>query len=622
MASIRTKLMVVSVSIMTLSMIALNGVNVYASKNSKLEDMSQQTSLLMQSYISEINTWIQTKRKVANGMTAVLTENDLNKISDTAKLLGQATGDYYYMGFPDKAFKNMLTSSKGTIYRSDYDPTSRGWYKKVMEKGTAIVTDPYIGQTQQALVVTIAEPIKDSAGKIVAVVAGDVTMPDIIALIGKLKPTPSSYAFLVSSSGTIITHSLDEKYTLAKLADFTDVITIDDLKNIVETQRYKEVEINGTAGYVYSQMIPMTDWFLVSFVDKKEVTASIFGLIKISVIVAACFILLASLLMVTTIVNITKRLIKIRNAMNNVATGDGDLSRRLEIQGKDEIKEIADGFNTFVNKMARILKDIQKSSESVKISAAEIAAGNMDLSVRTEQQASSLEKTNTKVNELTQTVKSNSEHAINANQLVISAGGVAERGGDTMTKVVSSMVSIKESSQKIVDIINVMNDISFQTNILALNAAVEAARAGEQGRGFAVVASEVRALAQKSSNAAQEIKALIDHAAGEVEEGAHYVEIAGDTMKEIVSNVQNITVIVGEIASASEDQNKSIVGIGETITVLDGMTQQNSALVEQSAAAAESLKDQANKLANMVNIFTLEESSSGKVANEAKIKQA
>ncbi len=240
---------------------------------------------------------------------------------------------------------------------------------------------------------------------------------------------------------------------------------------------------------------------------------------------------------------------------------------------------------------------------SIKGAASEIAAGNQDLSQRTEQQAANLEETAASMEELTSTVKQNAEGARQANQLAIGAASVAVQGGEVVGKVVETMSGIEASSKKIADIISVIDGIAFQTNILALNAAVEAARAGEQGRGFAVVASEVRTLAQRSSGAAKEIKDLIDDSVQRVAEGSALVHTAGKTMGEVVASVQRVTDIMGEISAASQEQSAGIEQVNQTITQMDETTQQNAALVEEATAAARSLEEQAVQLTEAVAVF-------------------
>ncbi|WP_255756232.1 methyl-accepting chemotaxis protein [Massilia sp. erpn] len=284
---------------------------------------------------------------------------------------------------------------------------------------------------------------------------------------------------------------------------------------------------------------------------------------------------------------------------------NGDLSIAIDTDSTDknsllsEMREMRDS-------LVGIVGQVRNGTETIGTASREIAAGNIDLSSRTEMQASSLEKTASAMEELTSTVKQNADNAREANQLAANASDVARKGGAVVSQVVDTMSSINESANKIVDIIGVIDGIAFQTNILALNAAVEAARAGEQGRGFAVVASEVRNLAQRSAGAAKEIKALIGDSVEKVERGSKLVGQAGVTMDEVVASVRRVTDIMGEIANASQEQSAGIEQVNQSIIEMDSMTQQNAALVEEAAAAAQSLQDQAGELARVVSIFKLD----------------
>jgi len=287
------------------------------------------------------------------------------------------------------------------------------------------------------------------------------------------------------------------------------------------------------------------------------------------------------------------------------SVAEGDLSQNIEITSRDETGQLLAALKLMNDSLANTVGQVRVGTESMGVASREIAQGNADLSARTESQASSLEETASSMEELTSTVKQNAENARQANQLVVSASDVAVRGGDVVGQVVETMGSIKESSRKIVDIIGVIDGIAFQTNILALNAAVEAARAGEQGRGFAVVAAEVRNLAQRSAGAAKEIKQLISDSVEKVDAGSKLVDQAGQTMDEIVTSVKHVADIMNEITAASQEQSSGIEQVNQAISQMDEMTQQNAALVEQAAAAADSMQTQAAALAQAVSVFKL-----------------
>src|SRR5450830_569925 len=288
-----------------------------------------------------------------------------------------------------------------------------------------------------------------------------------------------------------------------------------------------------------------------------------------------------------------------------VAVAAGDLTSHIDSSGKDETAQLLGALKTMNDNLQTIVRQVRQGTDTIATASSEIATGNMDLSSRTEQQAGSLEETASAMEQLTATVRQNADNARQANQLAVSASEVAIQGGSVVGQVVDTMESINASSRKIVDIISVIDGIAFQTNILALNAAVEAARAGEQGRGFAVVASEVRSLAQRSASAAKEIKALINDSVEKVGNGSKLVQQAGETMNDVVASVKRVTDIVGEISSARQEQSAGISQVGHAITLMDESTQQNAALVEQAAAAAQSLQDQAGRLAQVVSVFKL-----------------
>lgn len=286
------------------------------------------------------------------------------------------------------------------------------------------------------------------------------------------------------------------------------------------------------------------------------------------------------------------------------AVASGNLTMQIEVERGDTSSLLA-ALSEMQTRLQNMVSEIKTSAETIKVASAEIASGNSDLSSRTESQASSLEETSSSMETMTETVKQNADNARQANKMVQTASDVAVKGGEVVNQVVITMDEINQSSKKIVDIISVIDGIAFQTNILALNAAVEAARAGEQGRGFAVVASEVRSLAQRSAAAAKEIKTLIGDSVDKVRTGSTLVDQAGHTMEEIVASVRRVSDIMSEITAASQEQSTGIQEIGSAINQMDEMTQQNAALVEEAAAAAESLEEQAELLTTALNVFKL-----------------
>jgi len=332
-----------------------------------------------------------------------------------------------------------------------------------------------------------------------------------------------------------------------------------------------------------------------------------FSSLKYAIVVALCVsMLLAAVLSAWIIRSITRPINRAVEVSRAVAAGD--LTLRFEVEGDNETARLLRALRDMQTALTKVVGVVRMNSESVATASGQIAQGNLDLSSRTEEQASALQETAASMEELSTTVRQNAENASQANQLAISASAVATRGGEVVGRVVDTMKGINASSQKIADIIGVIDGIAFQTNILALNAAVEAARAGEQGRGFAVVAGEVRTLAQRAAEAAKEIKSLITASVEQVEQGSTLVDQAGETIQEVVTSVSRVTDLMGEITAASKEQSSGVAQVGEAVTQMDQATQQNAALVEESAAAARSLEDQAKQLVQAVAVFRLESS--------------
>ena len=322
--------------------------------------------------------------------------------------------------------------------------------------------------------------------------------------------------------------------------------------------------------------------------------ASVAVVVLLVCIVVGAYVLIA---------DIQRALAQARTLADSIAAGD--LSQQQNVVRGDEFGELLRALYAMSASLARIVQQVRHSTDSIAVASSEIASGNHDLSIRTEQTSSNLQQTATAMEQFTSTLQQSAGSASQASSLAVGASQVARRGGEVVAQVVHTMQDIHHSSQKIADIIGVIDGIAFQTNILALNAAVEAARAGEQGRGFAVVAGEVRSLAGRSADAAKEIKRLIGASVERVDSGARLVESAGSTMDEVVQSVQRVADMIGEITAASQEQSAGVAQVNQSVGQLDQMTQQNAALVEQSAAAAQSLRAQAEQLAQAGAVFKL-----------------
>ena len=385
---------------------------------------------------------------------------------------------------------------------------------------------------------------------------------------------------------------------LDKFMDLAAAAKIDEAKALLLGEMRSVQQAYFTA---LDDMIKLQDEHMdASAKDAHDAVASM----KLMLMIAMAFALVAAVLMGLWIIRAVTQPIKQAVGIAR-AVADGDLSQQFDASGTSETALLLSALKDMQTSLSRVVSNVRQGSEGVSTASAEIASGNHDLSARTESQASALEQTAASMEQLSATVKQNADSARQANQLAASASAVAVQGGEVVAQVVDTMKGINDASRKISDIISVIDGIAFQTNILALNAAVEAARAGEQGRGFAVVASEVRSLAGRSAEAAKEIKSLINASVDRVEQGTALVDRAGTTMTEVVSSIRRVTDLMGEISAASNEQSLGVSQVGEAVTQMDQVTQQNAALVEEMAAAASSLKSQAQELVQVVAVFKL-----------------
>ncbi|MGC4059400.1 MAG: methyl-accepting chemotaxis protein [Aquabacterium sp.] len=423
-----------------------------------------------------------------------------------------------------------------------------------------------------------------------------------------IKLHDSGFVYLVRADGQLLVHRdtalVDGTHTMKDLPGFDAAI----VPTLLSQKPYAYATYNAAGGthVVASSYIPELNMYVIAEVPESEVLAGVTRTAALASLVSG---VIGGALAIVVIFLVSRAIAapvgRAAKLLGDIADGDGDLTRRMEVESHDEVGQLAGAFNRFVASLEHMITQVRHTAESISVASSQVATGSQDLSQRTEQTASALQQTASSMEELTSTVQSNAESAQQASGLANAAGNVANEGGQAMTQIVNTMQEINASSRKIAEIIGVIDGIAFQTNILALNAAVEAARAGEQGRGFAVVAGEVRALAQRSTQASKEIRTLITSSVAEVEGGSTLVSRAGSTMQELVTSVNQLTQIIHGIDTATGEQSRGLVEINQSITHLDGMTQQNAALVEQSTAAAESMRTQAQQLLQAVGAFKL-----------------
>ncbi|KQR77109.1 chemotaxis protein [Burkholderia sp. Leaf177] len=597
--TLRSRLIAVCVTTVMFAMLSLIATNYLTTKSRMVDTLDKQMRQLSESDSATIAEWISSRKSVVSSIKQAIAFPDPSSAVKAARTAGGF--DDAYIGYADKraVFSQQRPLALG------YDPTKRPWYIKASQSPGPVVTSPYASASTGKLLVTFAEAATGAGGAVSAVAAADVLLDTVIHTVIEIKPTSNSYAFLVDSAGKVIAHP-NASLTLKPISDLDGALSATSLAGIEASHHSKMARLDGRERLLQVAKVAGTDWMLVIVLDLSDAMLPLTAMLTSSALIALVLVLVASLLLSVLIAKSLKGLGLVRDALQEIATGDGDLTRRLDASGADELGQIAKAFNRFVDKIALVLLDIRTASETIKAASREIAEGNSNLSSRTETQAASLEETASAMEELTSGVNQNAGNAEQANQLALSASNVAFQAGAMVNEIINVMGAINTSSKKVADIISVIDGIAFQTNILALNAAVESARAGEQGRGFAVVASEVRNLAQRSATAAKEIKLLIVESVGQVEQGSQLVEQAGATMTNVVTNVQRVSDVIAEITVASQEQSRGINETNQAISQMDETTQQNAALVEEAAAGAQSLQDQANHLAKVVSSFKLE----------------
>jgi methyl-accepting chemotaxis protein len=595
--SLKQRLIWTTGALVALSVLAVSTLNFFTVRNAAMQSLTQSTAALSEARVSGIAEWVKTRSDITQAMLPATAVDDPLPALTQAVVSGGF--DTTYIGY---ANRTAIFSTPQNL-PPDWDPTGRPWYRQAAAGNGVVLTEPYVDAGSGRLVMTFAVAAREG-GAVRAVAASDVFMDVVANSVTAIAPTPSSYAFVVSSAGKVLVHK-NLELVLKDVAEISRDLSGPRVQQIAQDGGLVPVSIDGVGRLISARPIAGTDWWLVIALHGGEAMAGVRQLLTSS-LVAGLLVALASVLVcAAVVVRSLTRLGRLEKAMLDVASGEGDLTKRLNADGSDELARIAAAFNEFVAKIQGTLRVIRETSDSVNVAAREIASGNHDLSARTEQTASSLEETASTMEEMISAVTQSADTATEANQIAAAAAQSAARGGEVVAEVVRSMDDITHRSRRINDIIAVIDGIAFQTNILALNAAVEAARAGEQGRGFAVVASEVRTLAQRSGEAAKEIKGLIEGSVQAVENGSVLVNQTGEVMQAIVTDVQKVAHLMNQVALAANEQRQGISQIGDAVTNLDQMTQQNAALVEESAAAATALSEQADSLAATVAQFKI-----------------
>nr|WP_232968496.1 methyl-accepting chemotaxis protein [Pseudomonas putida] len=599
-SSLKTKILMVSTAILMGSVVASSAVNYLVVESSNEEAIISRTDSDLRLYGNSIESWMKTNFKLVEAAANQIKGGNQN----TTDLLVQLDQSGGFLSAYFGSASGGWSASNGWVPDSSYDPRARPWYKAAIAKGETTITEPYVDAQSGQLVVTIVTPVKKD-GQVLGVVGGDVTIDSIVNTVKSIKTTPSSYAFL-SVDGKIIAHP-DSKNALKPTTEISKKLTSSFLSSKAAEGSWLREEIDGQDVRVKSRSVQGSDWKLSIALDESELTAALRKIVGYSIGIIVVISSLATLFLLNWLNKSFAGLLRIRDAMEDISTGSGDLTKRLTHVGSDEVAAIAQSFNKFIDTIEDVLILIKQTSQSVGNDAVDISSRSQELSARTESTAASLQQASASLEELTSTVTHTAESSREANKLSVESARMASQGGVVVDNLVATMDDIADSALKINEIINLVNGVAFQTNILALNASVEAARAGESGRGFAVVAQEVRNLAERSADAAKQIKELVDASTLKTQTGSAMAKTAGASMKEIVASVERVVEVLSEINAATNEQSQGISQINIAVAELDHMTQKNSSESNENRDVAISMNHQVNSLNEAVSQFTLSE---------------
>ncbi len=513
------------------------------------------------------------------------------------KLLMDSNENYVevFMGTAYGAYNN----SNERLMPAHYDPRNRDWYREAVEKRGKIILTPPFRSTSGEAIISVVKTVNAPSSSLIGVVGIDVSLQAITEIISKIRIGKTGYVIMVAPDGNVIADAKHPENNFKKLSN------LDDLKQLAKMDSGSiELLLDGKI-YLCAILKSGNESGVkyIGIIEKSEILKEVYSFIYTLSTIAVILVLVFLVLGVLFANSVSGRINRIKDIFKDLSEGEGDLTVRIDFEGSDELKNLADYFNMFVEKIENLIKSIKNSAQSVHTSAVEVSGGNHQLSSSTQEMASSLEETAASVEEITSSIKETSSVASETAEEIKRTANEAEKGSKMLGEMAVAMKDVGESGEKIKEIVNVVNEIAFQTNLLALNAAVEAARAGEEGKGFAVVAGEVRSLAGRSSDAASEIKKLVENNDINISRANELSKKTTDTLMKVVTNIQEATVSVSDIEQRAKEQASGIEQINGAVMQMDEVTQRNASLVEELASSAEDMSHVSDSLSRDVEQF-------------------